>query len=96
LAIIAEIAPTSVEFQIHHVVHAFQVSVARKLKKKKCNLLLVRSAAYKSGIHTIKIRKVKGETGHAAYNNIPERIERPVSCNFFNQKNLSGNIAKVW
>jgi hypothetical protein len=39
---------------------------------------------------------VKGETGHAANNKIPERIERPGSWNFFNQKILTGNIAKVW
>jgi len=50
---------------------------------------------YASCIHAIKIRKVKGETGHAANNKIPEKIARAQCGNFFNQKNLLGNIVKV-
>ena len=81
-------APTSVEFQIHQVVHAFQTSVVIKQKKKKLNRFFVRSAVWSSGIHAIKTKKVKGETGHAAYNKIPERKAKPGNCIFFNQKNF--------
>ena len=72
-------APTSVEFQIHQVLHAFQASVVKRLKKIKGSLFSIRSATYSNGIQAIKIRKVKGETGHAAYNKPPERIASPES-----------------
>ena len=88
LAMIAAIAPTSVEFHIHHVVHAFQTKVVNMVKKIKCNLFSILSATNNNGIHAIKIKNVKGETGHDVYNKIPERIARPISCNFFNQQNF--------
>jgi hypothetical protein len=65
-----------------------------KLKKKKLNLFLVRSAIWSSGIQAIKTRKVKGETGHATYNKIPERKAKPGNCIFFNQKKFGGNFGK--
>jgi len=79
LAMIAAMAPTSVEFQIHQVVHAFQTSAVKRLRKIKSILFSILSATYNKGIHAIKIRKVKGETGHAAYNKTPERIAKPAN-----------------
>jgi hypothetical protein len=41
------------------------------------------SAINNRGIHAMKMRKVKGDTGHEAHNKIPDRILKTRCGNFF-------------
>jgi uncharacterized Zn finger protein len=70
----APTAPGAVEFHIHHVVPVFQTSIEIKQNKKKRIRRSSFSAKEIKGIHAKKIRKVKGETGHAKTSKIPLRI----------------------
>lgn len=71
LAIMAPIAPTSVEFQIHQVVMLFQISMERKDQATNANLDGPCSSRKKSGTKAIKISSVVGMGGHAAANKRP-------------------------
>jgi hypothetical protein len=64
--------PISVEFQIHQVVLAFQISMAKKQCQKKVDFFCWASAINSKGVNPKKIKKVKGETGHAPKSNNPE------------------------
>ena len=83
LAIKAAIEPTSVEFHIHQVAAAFQVSMARKQSRKKNLLCTTFSARYSNGIKAMNIKKVNGDTGHAAHNKTPDKKLRPKAAVFF-------------
>jgi hypothetical protein len=72
LAIMAAILPISVEFQIHQVVLAFQMSMAKKLCQKKADFLSKLLATKSKGINPKKMRKVKGDIGQAAKSNNPD------------------------
>jgi hypothetical protein len=72
----APIAPAAVEFHIHHVVPAFQMNIERKENTKKRSLSVCFSARNNSGTHAINIKAVNGDIGHAANNNIPDKILR--------------------
>jgi transposase len=72
LATIAPIAPGTVEFQIHHVVPAFQINMAKYEKRKNLSREDSLSARSINGIHATKINIVKGETGHANSSNRPD------------------------
>jgi len=50
----------------------FQISIAMYENKKNLFVLSILSATNNIGIHATKMRKVKGETGHAAINRTPE------------------------
>ena len=69
----AAIDPTSVEFQIHQVVVAFQTNKAMNIYRKKWFFLGTVSATNNIGTNAKKIIKVNGETGHAANNNNPDK-----------------------
>jgi hypothetical protein len=69
----AAMLPISVEFQIHQVVLAFQISMAKKLCQKKADFFSIPSATKSKGINPKKMKKVKGDIGQAAKSNNPER-----------------------
>lgn len=71
-AMIAPIAPGAVEFQSHQVVPAFQINIESKAKRKKRIRFFSWSAINSSGTQAIKMRNVKGETGHALTSSKPE------------------------
>jgi hypothetical protein len=68
----AAILPMSVEFQIHQVVLAFQISILKKICQKKADFFCSPSAINSKGVNPKKIRKVNGDTGQAANSNNPE------------------------
>ena len=74
LAIMAPIAPAAVAFHIHQVVPAFQMSILSSVNRKNLILFFSWSAIDSNGTHAKKMRKVKGETGHAATSSKPVRI----------------------
>ena len=78
--------PISVEFQIHHVVLAFQMSMAIKLYQKNFVFFSMIAAINKSGTNPKKMRNVKGDTGHAANSSIPEKTLKLSGMIFFNAK----------
>jgi hypothetical protein len=75
----AAILPTSVLFQIHQVVDAFQMINVMKEKPKNLFLFCVLSATNNKGINAMKIKNVSGDTGHDANNNTPDKILNPNS-----------------
>ena len=79
LGTMATIAPTSELFQIHHVVKVFQISNAMKAYSENCFLLVVLSAMNNRGTNAKKIKKVNGDTGHAADKRMPDKMARPKS-----------------
>ena len=76
----APIAPAAVEFQIHHVVPTFQISMAKKQFKKKMILFLFESASNNIGSHAKNIRNVKGDKGHAPKRNNPAIKPNKTGC----------------
>jgi hypothetical protein len=80
----AAILPISVEFQIHQVVLAFQISSARKLYQKKLDFFWILSAINNRGTNPKNMRNVKGDTGHAAKSRSPENILKLKGMIFFN------------
>ena len=58
-------------FHIHHVVATFQTNMVIYVRPKNFLLLLTFDSSHSNGIHAKKIRKVKGETGHAVQSNKP-------------------------
>ncbi len=91
---IAEMAPTSVEFQIHQVVLAFHNNVVTKAYKKKESLFGTLSATYNKGTHATKMSAVRDETGQAANNKMPDSAASPVADNFFNQQILADDVSE--
>lgn len=72
-ATIAPIAPAAVEFHIHQVVPTFHMSIERKQYKKKwCRFATLSDTASK-GTQAMKIRGVKGDSGHAHNNSKPDK-----------------------
>ena len=97
MAIIAATAPTSVEFQIHQVVMAFQVSSVIKAYTKKLLRCCTISARYNKGRKAIKIRKVNGDTGQLAHNSNPDKRLKPVYDRFFKAgKFRGGNYSSLF
>ena len=74
LAIIAAILPTSVLFQIHQVVVAFQINRAIKQCKKNVFLFVTVSATNNNGTNPKNSKQVKEEVGQAAHKIRPEHI----------------------
>ena len=64
-------APGCDAFHIHQVVATFQVNMVIYVSAKNLRLLFTLSSIHSNGIHAIKMRKVRGETGHAAHSKIP-------------------------
>ncbi len=79
----APMAPAAVEFHIHQVVPAFQISMARKHRRKN-RILSVLSANTSSGIQAINIKPVKGDVGHEQTNNNPDIMLKVIGWYFFN------------
>ena len=79
----AAIAPGCDAFHIHQVVATFQVNMVIQVSAKNCRLLFTRSSINSNGIHATKMRKVRGETGHAAHNKIPLMKARKRFCERF-------------
>ena len=44
---------------------------------------MVVSAINNKGIHAMKMKKVKGDTGQESHSKIPDKILKPNSSNFF-------------
>ena len=84
LAMIAATLPISVEFQIHQVVLAFQMSKAIKLYQKKRDFFSILSAINNNGTNPKNMRNVKGDSGHAAKSRRPEKILKLMGMIFFN------------
>jgi hypothetical protein len=82
-AIMAATLPISVEFQIHQVVLAFQINKARKQCQKKFDFFSITSAIKRRGTNPKKMRKVRGDTGHAAKSRSPEKILKLMGTIFF-------------
>ena len=83
LAMIAATLPISVEFQIHQVVQAFQISRARKLYQKKLDFFCILSAINNKGTNPKNMRKVKGDTGQASKSRRPEKTLKLKGIIFF-------------
>ncbi|MCW3112461.1 MAG: hypothetical protein JWR18_857 [Segetibacter sp.] len=79
----AKIAPGTVEFQIHHVVPAFQMNMLSKANKKKRLLFCSLSANNNNGTHAMKMRGVKPASGQAHTNSRPDRTLNIREENFF-------------
>lgn len=84
LAMIAAMLPISVEFQIHQVVQAFQIRRATKQYQKKLDFFWILSAINNKGTNPKNMRKVKGDTGHAAKSSKPEITLKLMEIIFFN------------
>src|SRR3954467_10585488 len=85
-AIIAPIAPAAVEFHIHHVVPAFQMSMLRKEKRKKRIVLCCSSAINKMGTQAINISGVKPASGQADTSKRPEMTLYSKDEDFFKKQ----------
>ncbi len=73
---IALMPPGTEALQIHQVVAAFQINSIRYVQPKKTVRFSHWSVSIKNGTSAIKMRKVSGIGGHAAYSKRPESIER--------------------
>ena len=83
LATIAPIAPPGEAFQIHQVVNKFQINRFSKSSQKNRRVFAIVASIQNNGTKAINIKKVKGLTGHAAYNSKPGNTSRKLFLNDF-------------
>ena len=75
--------PGPVEFHIHQVVVAFQVSIDKKTQPRNFHLRGCCSNRKNRGMNAMKIRKVVGRGGQEAASNKPVARESINGGNFF-------------
>ena len=80
----AAMPPGKVELMIHHVVDTFHINMDTYVQMKKFLLLMPCISIQNNGTKATKMRKVSGDTGHAANSNKPEANERMPGCILFN------------
>lgn len=59
--------------------------------KKKRFLCWMLSATYSRGINAIKIKKVNGDSGHAAHKRMPDKKTSKYAVEFFKQVIFTGS-----
>lgn len=79
----AATAPTSLEFQIHHVVSIFQTNKLKKLSPKNFFQFVVLFSTINNGTHATNIKKVNTNGGQEAQSNkLPNNAVRRLRCFF--------------